>query len=198
MTEPTRRRQRPRRSTAASQQLEKMRQANAAQRAAYLAREERVEEALVEYAHGMAEIQAAESLRDDKVTRLQRKIDELKANTEKKVVAARDRQAAAAWVIHCADRTVEQVGETLHVSEREARRLIAAGRKAADADEERQETDSLQATSGSRPEAATQDPEPSTPSSRSEEQHPSTTEPGHDGTYPIGTPSIPDEGDYDM
>ncbi|WP_460959123.1 hypothetical protein [Parasphingorhabdus pacifica] len=136
MTESTTTRgKRPRRSTRISQRLERVRQRNADQLAEQRAREERVETALGEFVEAGDAIATEEHACEEKVATYQRKIDELRSETQQKVADQHARQAQAALAIHEAGRTVDQVAELLELrSEKEARRLIAAGREAADPD----------------------------------------------------------------
>ncbi len=122
---------RGRRSTRISQQLERARQRNADQLAEQRAREQRVEGALAAFVEAGDAIAIEEASCEDKVAAYQRKIDELRAETQTKITDKHTRQALAALAIHEAGRTVDQVADLLELrSEKEARRLIAAGRAA--------------------------------------------------------------------
>ncbi|MEY8042630.1 hypothetical protein AB8O55_24760 [Saccharopolyspora cebuensis] len=121
---------RPRRSTRISQQLERARQRNADQLAAQREREQRVDDALAEFVDAGEHIATEETTCEEKVAALQRRIDQTRAASREKVAGEHARQARAALAIHEAGRTVEQVAELLELrSEKEARRLIAAGRE---------------------------------------------------------------------
>lgn len=133
---------RPRRSTQVSQQLARARQRNAAQLVEQRAQEQRVEEGLDAFMRAEAEVTAVEEDCEEKVTRLQRKIDALRGEAERKSAGARTRQARAALAIHRAGRTVPQVADLLSLSEKAARRLIAAGSEAeAEGDDDKPRAD---------------------------------------------------------
>lgn len=125
---------RPRRSTRISKRLERARQRNADQLAEQKQREQRVEDALREYIEAGDAIATEDAACEEKVAALHRKIGALRAESQERVIGEHTRQAQAALAIHEAGRTVEQVAELLELrSEKEARRLIAAGRAAAEA-----------------------------------------------------------------
>ncbi|WP_406690333.1 hypothetical protein REH65_31180 [Saccharopolyspora sp. ID03-671] len=125
---------RPRRSSRMSQRLERARQRNADQLAEQKQREQRVEDALREYIEAGEAIATEDAACEEKVAALQRKIDALRAESQERVTGEHTRQAQAALAIHEAGRTVEQVAELLELrSDKEARRLIAAGRADAEA-----------------------------------------------------------------
>jgi len=136
---PTRRR--ARRSTATSRALAEARQRNAEQLATQRAQEQRVWDALEVFFGASDEIAAAEQECQRRVGPHERAIAQLREQLEQTVAGALSVQARAALTIHEADRTVEQVGELLKLGEKAARRLIAAGRDAAAAEnpEDRQE-----------------------------------------------------------
>ncbi|GAA2798915.1 hypothetical protein [Saccharopolyspora taberi] len=129
--------QRPRRSTRISQQLERARQRNADQLAEQKQRELRVEDELREFIDAGDAIATEEASCGEKVAALQRKIDETRSKSQEKVAGEHARQARAALAIHeVGRRTVEQVADLLELrSEKEARRLIAAGRATAEQEE---------------------------------------------------------------
>ncbi|MBQ0927555.1 hypothetical protein [Saccharopolyspora endophytica] len=157
MAESSTRGRRPRRSTRISQRLERARQRNADQLAEQRWREQRVEDALREFIEAGEAIAAEDAACEAKVAALQRKIDALCAESRERVTGEHTRQAQAALAIHEAGRTVEQVGELLELrSEKEARRLITAGRTAAEAGSgPAQERDTVPAkSSGHRPTGA--------------------------------------------
>lgn len=150
---------RPRRSTRISQRLERARQRNADQLAEQKQREQRVEDGLREFIEAGEAIAAEDAACEEKVAALQRKIDALRAESRERVSSAHTRQAQAALAIHEAGRTVEQVADLLELrSEKEARRMIAAGRAAAEAGSgPAQEQDTVPAISaGKRPTAASE------------------------------------------
>ena len=134
MAESSTRGRRPRRSTRISQRLERARQRNADQLAEQKRREQRVEDALREFIEAGEAIATEDAACEEKVAVLQRKIDALRAESQERVTGEHTRQGRAALAIHEAGRTVEQVADLLELrSEKEARRMIAAGRAAAEA-----------------------------------------------------------------
>ena len=122
MAEPTTTgpKRRLRRSTRVSQQLARMREANAVQRAELLAQEQRVDEALQEFAEAEGQIQVIDAACEAKVDQLHK----LRSSARDEVAAQRARQASAALVIRSADRTVAEVGDVrkLGNSQSETRR----------------------------------------------------------------------------
>lgn len=121
---------RARRSTLASRKLEAARQRLANQLAEERDREERIKQALQSFMDEGQKIAAAEEACEEKVAELERRIERLREKAQEKVAGAHIEQARAALATHEAGRTVEQVAELLEVSQKEARRLIAAGRGA--------------------------------------------------------------------
>lgn len=121
---------RARRSTLASRKLEAARQRLANQLAEERDREERIRQALRSFMDAGQKIAATEEACEEKVAELERRIERLREKAQEKVAGAHTEQARAALAMHEAGRTVEQVAELLEVSQKEARRLIAAGRGA--------------------------------------------------------------------
>lgn len=132
----------PRRSTRISQELQAARRRNAEQQAARKAQDKLVDDALKAFFTAGKEITKADTVCAEKVAVEERKmerkiepqrrrIEDLRAQRRDRVAAQEATQARAAWTIHVADRTVEQVAGLLEVSQHEARRLIAAGRRTA-------------------------------------------------------------------
>lgn len=128
---------RPRRSTRVSQRLQHARERNAAQLAAQRDREQRVEKALGAFVDAGELIASEDAACEEKVAALQRKIEQTRADSRERVAGEHARQAQAALAIHEAGRNAAQVAELLELrSEKEARRLIAAGRTQAEQDTE--------------------------------------------------------------
>lgn len=127
-------RRRARRPTEAAARLERLRQRNAEQLEAQREAERRIETALKSYVDADVSIHAVEQDRDDKLASLERQIEQTRTATQEKVEDLRARQAMAVWDISDAGRTVEQIAELLEVSQKEARRLLHAGRTAANSD----------------------------------------------------------------
>lgn len=127
---------RPRRSTRISQRLERARQRNAAQLAEQRKREQLVDDELVAFVDAGDAIAAEEASCEEKIAALQRKIDETREASRERVAGEHARQARAARAIHeDGGRSAAQVAELLELrSEKEARRLIAAGRQTAEQD----------------------------------------------------------------
>lgn len=124
-------RRRGRRSTRVSQQLQEARQRNAAQLVQQRRQEEKVEEALAAFFGAGDRIAVVDEDCQRRVDPHQRAITQLRERRDEQVAELERAQGLAALAIHEADRTVRQVGELLGVGEKPARRLIAAGRKAA-------------------------------------------------------------------
>lgn len=146
---------RPRRSTRISQRLERARQRNADQLAEQKRREQLVEDELVAFVEAGDAIAAEEASCETKVASLQRKIDETREASRERVAGEHARQARAALSIHeDGGRNAGQVAELLELrSEKEARRLIAAGRAVAAQDADgnvntMQDDDAVTAESG--------------------------------------------------
>lgn len=128
-------RRRVRRPTRISQQLAAARERNAAQLARQRAQEEQVDGALAAFFDAGEQIAAAQADTQRKIEPHERAIEQLREQLGETVSGAEAAQARAALAIHEADRTVDQVGELLGLGEKAARRLIAAGREAAEQDE---------------------------------------------------------------
>ncbi|MGH3827582.1 MAG: hypothetical protein ACRDQX_10480 [Pseudonocardiaceae bacterium] len=127
-------RRRARRPTEAAARLERLRQRNAEQLEAQREAERRIETALKEYVDADVSIHAVEQDRDDKLASLERQIEQARTAAQVKVEEIRASQAMAVWQISDAGRTVEQIAELLEVPQKEARRLLHAGRAAANLD----------------------------------------------------------------
>jgi hypothetical protein len=121
---------RARRSTQVSRNLEEARQRLANQLAEEREREERIKQALRGYMAAGEKIAGAELACEEKVAELEKRIARLREQSREKVAGAHTEQARAALTMHEAGRTVEQVAELVMASQKEARRLIAAGRDA--------------------------------------------------------------------
>ncbi|WP_034271040.1 hypothetical protein [Haloechinothrix halophila] len=121
---------RARRSTLASRKLEAARQRLANQLAEERDREERIKQALRSFMDAGQKIAAAEEACEEKVAELEKRIERLREKAQENVAGAHTEQTCAALTMHEAGRTMEQVAELLEVSQKEARRLIAAGREA--------------------------------------------------------------------
>ncbi|MDA3644386.1 hypothetical protein LZ318_30760 [Saccharopolyspora indica] len=148
---------RPRRSARISRQLEEARRRNVQQLAEQRERERRVEGALREFVEAGDAIAMERAACEDRIAVLRRKMEVKQEESEAAVAGERDRQARAALEIHEAGRTVEQVADLLELSgEKEARRLIAAGRRTGDADAggQREDNDAGDANSEERADSA--------------------------------------------
>lgn len=146
MTEGTTKRLRARRPTEAAARLERLRQRNAGQLEAQREAERRVEAALKAYVDADVSISAIESDRDEKVAALERQIEQARETARVKAEQIRAQQAVAVWQLNAAGRTVEQIAELLEVPQKDARRLLSAGRTAAESD-----PDSAAGNSSTRP-----------------------------------------------
>lgn len=124
-------RRRARRPTEAAARLERLRQRNADQLEAQREAERRIETALKSYVDADVSISAIEHDRDDKITNLERQIEQARVAAQVKIEEIRAQQAMAVWHISDAGRTVEQIAELLEVPHKEARRLLYTGRTAA-------------------------------------------------------------------
>ncbi|MGH3935617.1 MAG: hypothetical protein ACRDS1_11695 [Pseudonocardiaceae bacterium] len=130
----TTKRRRARRPTEAAARLERLRRRNAAQLEAQREAERRIETALKAYVDADVSISTVERDRDEKVTILEQQIEQAREAARGKVEQIRARQTVAVWQLNTAGRTVEQIAELLEVSQKEARRLLSAGRTAAESD----------------------------------------------------------------
>lgn len=120
-----------RRSAHVSHRLEQARKRRADQLAEQREREQRIDDALQEFAAAGETISDAERACTGKVQVYERKINELRAATQQAVAGEHARQARAALAINESGCTIEEVAELLELqSIREARRLLTAGRKA--------------------------------------------------------------------
>lgn len=132
--EATTKRRRARRPTEAVERLERLRKRNADQLEAQRDAERRIETALKAYVDADVSTSALERDRDEKVAALERQIEQAREAARVKVEQGRAQQAVAVWQLNAAGRTVEQIAELLEVSQEEARRLLSAGRTAAESD----------------------------------------------------------------
>jgi transcription initiation factor TFIIIB Brf1 subunit/transcription initiation factor TFIIB len=128
------RRRRARRPTEAAARLERVRRRNAEQLEAQREAERRIETALTAYVDAEVSIHAVEHDRDDKLAILERQIEQAHTTAQVKIEEIQAQQAIAVWHINDAGRTVEQIAELLEVPHKEARRLLHAGRTAANSD----------------------------------------------------------------
>jgi hypothetical protein len=125
-------RRRARRPTEVAARLERLRKRNAAQLEAQREAERRVEVALTSYVDAEVSISGVEQVRDSKVADLERQIEQVRAAAVKDIEQIRARQALAVWQINDAGRTVEQIAELLEIPQKDIRRLLSAGRAAAE------------------------------------------------------------------
>lgn len=141
-------RSRVRRATRISQRLAAARERNAVQLARQREQETRVEAALAEFFGADEQIAAAQADTQRKIEPHERAIVQLREQLGETVSGAEAAQAQAALAIHESDRTVEQVGELLGLGEKAARRLIVAGRDAAERDDAPDEAEPAAADPG--------------------------------------------------
>ena len=127
-------RRRARRPTEATARLDRLRKRNADQLEAQREAERRVEAALKDYVDADVSISVVEQERDEEVSDLERQIEQVRETAQRKVEQVRAAQAAAVWQLNSAGRTVEQIADLLELSQKEARRLVSAGRTAAKPD----------------------------------------------------------------
>jgi DNA repair exonuclease SbcCD ATPase subunit len=151
MTEGTTRRRRARRPTEATARLERLRKRNADQLEAQREAERRIETALQAYVDAEVSITEVERDRDEEIASLEEQIAQARAAAQGKIDQIRAEQAAAVWHIGDAGRTVEQIADLLEMPQKDARRLLSAGRRAAESDRT--------APSGKTGEAAATSPE---------------------------------------
>lgn len=130
--EPTSKRRRARRPSEAAARLERLRQRNADQLQAQREAERRIEAALKTYVDADVSISTVERERDDKIAALEHQIEQIRETGRVKTEQIRVRQALAVWQLHTAGRSVEQIAELLECPRKEARRLLSAGRTAAE------------------------------------------------------------------
>jgi hypothetical protein len=124
-------RRRARRPTEAAARLDRLRKRNADQLEAQRDAERRIETALKNYVDLDVSISVVEQERDEKVSDLERQIEQAREAARLKVEQLRVQQAIAVWQLNSAGRTVEQIAELLEMPQKEARRLVSAGRTAA-------------------------------------------------------------------
>jgi len=130
----TTKRRRSRRPTEAAARLERLRQRNANQLEAQREAERRIEAALKAYVDADVSIRAVERARDEKVTGLEQQIEQARDAAQDRIEQIQAQQAVAVWQLNAAGRTVEQIAELLEVSQKDARRLLSAGRTAVELD----------------------------------------------------------------
>ncbi|WP_091454868.1 hypothetical protein [Actinokineospora iranica] len=136
-----------------SRELEAARARYASQLALQRDREAAVVAGLGAYFDAGQKIVAAEAECEERVRPLERAIAELREKRDRVVAEQEAEQARAALSIHESDRTVEQVGELLELSEKAARKLIGEGRQAAGRDEPAAQVASRESASTPVPEA---------------------------------------------
>lgn len=199
MTEGTTKRLRARRPTEAAARLERLRQRNAGQLEAQREAERRIEAALKAYVDADVSISAVERDRDEKVAALERQIEQALETARVKVEQIQSQQAVAVWQLNAAGRTVEQIAELLEVPQKDARRLLSAGRTAAESDSVAAPGNSSTRPSNSaalaeRQQPAQQQPPP-VPAGMASEQWDLRGVDGHqDGTDATLVPPVPDSG----
>lgn len=130
----TTKRRRARLPTEAAARLQRLRKRNADQLEAQREAERRIEAALKVYVDADVSISTVERARDEKVAGLEQQIEQAREAAQERIEQIRAQQAVAVWQLNAAGRTVEQIAELLEVSQKDTRRLLSAGRKAADLD----------------------------------------------------------------
>lgn len=126
---------RVRRSTKTSERLQRARERQNEQLAEQKAREKRVRDAMRAFIDADEQRAEVEEAGQAKVADLERKIEEVNAETAAKVAGVRASQERSVWEMSQAGRTAEQIAELLELSVKETRRLLTAGRKAAKGDD---------------------------------------------------------------
>ncbi|MGH3777045.1 MAG: hypothetical protein ACRDRR_15175 [Pseudonocardiaceae bacterium] len=195
----TTKRRRARRPTEAAARLERLRRRNAAQLEAQREAERRIETALKAYVDADVSISTVERDRDEKVTILEQQIEQAREAARVKVEQIRAQQAVAVWQLNTAGRTVEQIAELLEMSQKEARRLLSAGRTAEESDTDatpgNSSTLSGNAAPADRQRPAQQQPSPVPAGTASSEQRALRGVDSHqDSPDAILVPSVPDSG----
>lgn len=159
----------PGRRAERARRLARARQRDADQLVDERERQRQVAQAVEAYVSAAVVIADAETACEEKIRRLaaehERRVARLREQCEDKIGERRGAQAVAAFRMHqYGGRTVEQVGELCEVSEKEARRLIAAGRHADDGEaapgdgaRQRHQRDGKSGTGRSRDSGTTRD-----------------------------------------
>jgi hypothetical protein len=135
---------RARRPAEASEWLERLRQHNTDQLQAQRDAEQRIEEALNTYVDADVSVRGVEHARDHKVASLERRIDKIWTEAQTQIEQIHQQQAMAVWRIGDAGRTTDQIAELLEISQTDARRLLSAGRIAAEIHSAAPRTDAAQ------------------------------------------------------
>lgn len=196
MTEGTATRRRARRPTEAATRLERLRQRNAHQLETQREAERRIEEALKAYVDADVSISALEHDRDEKIAAWEQQIEHARETARVKVERIRARQALAVCQLNTAGRTVEQIAELLEVPQKEARRLLSAGRTAAESDPPADPFTNGTPSGTTAPTDRQQPTEPlPAPAGATSEQRGLRGVDGHqDGADTVLVPTIPDSG----
>lgn len=188
----TTKRRRARRPTEATARLERLRQRNADQLEAQREAERQIEAALRVYVDADVSISAVERARDEKVTGLEQQIEQIRDAAQERIEQIRAQQAVAVWQLNTAGRTVEQIAELLEVPQKEARRLLSAGRTAAELNAVTAQGNSGNAAPADQQQRAQQQPPP-VPAGVTSEQRDLPGIDGHqNGADPALVPSVPD------
>lgn len=184
-------RSRARRPTEAAARLQRLRTRNANQLEAQREAERQIEAALKVYVDADVSISVVERARDEKVTGLERQIEQAREAAQERIEQIQAQQAVAVWQLNAAGRTVEQIAELLEVSQKEARRLLSAGRTAAELDLVTA-PDASGTPSGNADPADQQQPSQVSAGAASEQRHLSGIDSHQDGTDATLVPSVPD------
>ncbi|MGH4011283.1 MAG: hypothetical protein ACRDTH_24505 [Pseudonocardiaceae bacterium] len=193
----TTKRRRARLPTEAAARLQRLRKRNADQLEAQREAERRIEAALTAYVDADVSITAVERARDEKVTGLEQQIEQAREAAQERIEQVRAQQAVAVWQLNTAGRTVEQIAELLEVSQKEARRLLSAGRTAAESDPDAVSGSSTpfdNAAPAEQQQPAQQQPSPVSAGVESEQRGLRGVDGHQDGADPTLVPSVPDSG----
>lgn len=191
-------RRRARRPTEAAARLDRLRKRNADQLEAQREAERRIEAALKVYVDADVSISAVERARDEKATGLEKQIEQARDAAQERIEQIRAQQAVAVWQLNAAGRTVEQIAELLEVSQKEARRLLSAGRTAAELDpvtasgNSNSSTPSGNAAPADQQQPAQQQPSPVSAGVESEQRDLPGIDGHQNGADPTLVPSVPD------
>jgi hypothetical protein len=79
-------------------------------------------------------ITAVARARDEKVAGLEQQIEQAREIAQERIEQIRAQQAVAVWQLNGAGRTVEQIAELLEMPQKDTRRLLSAGRSAAESE----------------------------------------------------------------
>ncbi|MGH4009674.1 MAG: hypothetical protein ACRDTH_16245 [Pseudonocardiaceae bacterium] len=192
----TTKRRRARLPTEAAARLQRLRKRNADQLEAQREAERRIEAALKVYVDADVSISVIERARDEKVAGLERQIEQAREAAQERIEQIRAQQAVAVWQLNAAGRTVEQIAELLEVSQKEARRLLSAGRTAAESDpiaaQDKSSTPSGNAAPADQQQPAQQQPSPVSAGVESEQRDLPGIDGHQDGADAILVPSVPD------